>query len=134
MNKAQLSGVLLKAIYSSADSIIVTDARRPDNPIIFANPAFERLTGYDSAEIEGQNCRFLQGDDRDQPARKRIRGAVLIGREIRETIRNYRKDGTMFYNELSLSPVYTRSGRVRYFLGVQHLVEIFKGDDYVGAM
>ena len=118
MNKSQLGSVLLKVIYSSTDSIVVTDATLPDNPIIFANPAFERLTGYTSDEIEGRNCRFLQGDDRDQPARKRLRGAVLIGQEIREVIRNYRKDGTMFYNALSVSPVYTRSGRVRYFLGV----------------
>jgi PAS domain S-box-containing protein len=120
MNKSQLGSILLKVIFSSTDSIVVTDATLPDNPIIFANPAFERLTGYTSAEIEGRNCRFLQGDDRDQPARKRLRGAVLIGQEIREVIRNYRKDGTRFYNSLSLSPVYSRQGRVRYYLGVQH--------------
>jgi len=67
MHKNQLANLLFKVINSSTDSVVVTDARRPDNPIIFANPAFERLTGYASAEIEGRNCRFLQGSDRDHP-------------------------------------------------------------------
>lgn len=122
MNKNQLVNILFKVIYSSTDSVVVTDARRPDNPIIFANPAFERLTGYTSAEIEGRNCRFLQGKDTDQPARRRLRGAVLIGVEAREVLRNYRKDGSVFYNELSISPVYDKQGRVEYFVGVQHEV------------
>ncbi len=117
-----LANILLKAIYSSADSVVVTDARQPDNPIIFANPAFERLTGYSNAEIEGLNCRFLQAGDHDQPARAVIRGAVLIGTECRTAITNYRKDGTSFQNELSITPVFDRQGRPQYFIGVQHEV------------
>ncbi len=122
MNKNALAHLLLKVIYSSTDSIIVTDARHPDNPIIFANPAFERLTGYASAEIEGCNCRFLQADDRQQPARARLRGAILMGVDCRTVIANYRKDGTKFYNELSITPVFDRQGRPQYFIGVQHEV------------
>ena len=122
MNKNQLSSLLLKVIYACRDSVVATDARQPDNPIIFANPAFERLTGYTSMEIEGENCRFLQRDDRGQDARRRIRGAVLIGVESQEVLRNYRKDGSVFYNELSISPVYNSQGSVRYFIGVQREV------------
>jgi PAS domain S-box-containing protein len=122
MNKSQQSNLLLKVIQACRDSVVVTDARLPDNPIIFANPAFERLTGYPSSEIEGRNCRFLQGLDLDQSPRRRIRGAVLIGLESQEVLRNYRKDGTLFYNELSISPVYDSKGSVRYFIGVQREV------------
>jgi len=123
MHKNQLANLLFKVINSSTDSVVVTDARRPDNPIIFANPAFERLTGYASAEIEGRNCRFLQGSDRDQRAVRRLRGAIVIGVETRQVLRNYRKDGSIFYNELSVSPVYDRQGRVQYFVGMQHEVD-----------
>lgn len=122
MPKNQLANLLFTVIQSSSDSVVVTDARQPDNPIMFVNPAFEKLTGYSSSEIMGRNCRFLQGKDDKQPARKRLRGAILIGVEARELLRNYRKDGSVFYNELSVSPVYDRGGRVQYFVGVQHEV------------
>jgi PAS domain S-box-containing protein len=122
MHKNQVANLLFKVIQSSADSVVVTDARQPDNPIIFVNPAFERLTGYARAEIEGQNCRFLQGKDHNQRAVRRLRGAITIGVETRQVLRNYRRDGSVFYNELSVSPVYDRRGRVRYFIGVQHEV------------
>ena len=118
----ELSSVLLKAVMASKDSVVITDARQEDNPIIFVNPAFEQLTGYTFADIKGRNCRFLQGKETDQPARRKIRGAILIGDEIRETILNFKKDGTPFKNELSISPVYDRTGRPRYFIGIQHEV------------
>ena len=116
----ELSSVLLKAIMASKDSVVITDARQDDNPIIFVNPAFEQLTGYSFAEIKGKNCRFLQGNDTNQPARKKIRGAILLGEDCREIITNYKKDGTPFKNELSISPVYDRRGVPRYFIGIQH--------------
>ena len=118
-----VSRLLFSAIMGSSESVVVTDARENDNPIIFVNPAFELLTGYANAEIVGRNCRFLQGKDRDQRARKRIKGAVIMGEDIRVVIRNYRKDGTSFMNELSISPVYDKQGRPRYFVGVQHQVQ-----------
>jgi PAS domain S-box-containing protein len=118
----ELSSVLLKAVMASKDSVVITDATQPDNPIIFVNPAFEALTGYTFVEIKGRNCRFLQGNERDQPARRRLRGAILIGDDCRETITNFKKNGTPFQNELSISPVYDRSGIPRYFIGIQHEV------------
>jgi adenylate cyclase len=122
INQPRLANLLLKVIYSSADSVVVTDARQPDNPIIFVNPAFERLTGYTQDEIIGRNCRFLQAADTDQPGRRQIRGAILMGTECRTVLRNYRKDGSIFYNELSITPVFDSQGRPQYFLGVQHEV------------
>lgn len=119
----RLSNILLKVILSSRDSVVVTDARQADNPIIFVNPAFERLTGYTSAEIEGRNCRFLQGDERDQPARSKVRGAVLIGTECQVVIKNFRKDGSAFFNDLSVTPVYDAAGRPQYFIGIQREVD-----------
>ncbi len=112
--------ILLQAIRASTESVVVTDARQPDNPIVFVNPAFERLTGYRNDEIVGQNCRFLQGTDRDQDARRALKGAVIMGEECRAVIRNYRKDGTMFLNELRVTPVYDKAGTPRFFLGIQH--------------
>ncbi|MDF2461545.1 MAG: sensor signal transduction histidine kinase [Candidatus Saccharibacteria bacterium] len=114
--------VLLKAVEASSESIIITDPARPDNPIIYANAAFTRLTGYTMDEIVGSNCRFLQGEESERDVVARMRGSVLIGTESRHVITNYRKDGTKFKNELLISPVHDKQGRLRYFMGVQHEV------------
>lgn len=114
--------ILLRAVNASSESIVVTDATRDGNPIIFANKVFEELTQYSMDEIIGHNCRFLQGDDRDQPGINRIRSAVGFGTEINETLRNYRKDGSMFLNELTISPVLDAQGRLKYFIGVQRVL------------
>ena len=107
------------AARSSAGGIIITDATLPENPIVYANPAFERITGYPMQEILGRNCRFLQGEDRDQPALDELRKALGEGRECRVVLRNYRKDGTLFWNELSVSPVRDEEGCLTNFVGVQ---------------
>ena len=88
-----------KALDSANNGIVITDALKPDNPIIYHNAAFEKLTGFTKEEILNKNCRFLQGDDRDQKALAKIRKAIKNGESCLTTLRNYRKDGTIFYND-----------------------------------
>ena len=83
------------------------------------NKGFERLTGYSADEILYRDCRFLQNEDRDQDALSSIREALQNGRPSREVLRNYRKDGTMFWNELSITPVYDEADNLMYYIGVQ---------------
>ncbi|GGM00650.1 hypothetical protein GCM10010841_06570 [Deinococcus aerophilus] len=100
--------------------VVVADARQDDYPILYVNPAFERLTGYPAAELLGRNCRFLQGEDRDQEARQDIWQALAQGEATTTILRNYRKDGTLFYNELTLSPVFDAAGTLTHYLGFQN--------------
>ncbi len=99
--------------------MIVTDPSQPDNPIIFCNTAFERLTGYSSEEIVGRNCRFLQGADTNRETVARIRAAVEAGSDIAVDILNYRKDGEAFWNALFLSPVRDDNDKIVYFFASQ---------------
>ena len=107
-----------RAISASANGIVITDRRGSDNPIIYVNRAFERMTGYAAAEVLGRNCRFLQGADRDQPGLAAIRQAMREEREGHAELRNYRKDGSMFWNELFVAPVRDERGRVTHYVGV----------------
>jgi PAS domain S-box-containing protein len=100
-------------------AMVVTDPQQDDNPIIFANDAFLRLTGYDRDEVTGRNCRFLQGKDTDRSASLKIREAIAAGQDIAIDLLNYRKDGTPFWNALYLSPVSDIEGRVKYFFASQ---------------
>nr|WP_280527632.1 GAF domain-containing protein [Deinococcus humi] len=88
-------------------------------PIIYVNPAFERMSGSPASEALGRNCRFLQGQDRDQAARKDLRQAIAAGRSTTVILRNYRLDGTLFFNELTISPIHDAAGTVTHFLGFQ---------------
>jgi two-component system, cell cycle sensor histidine kinase and response regulator CckA len=108
-----------RAIQAVMQGILITDPNQSDNPIVYASPGFERLTGYTAAEVLSRNCRFLQGKDTDRAALARIRGAVEAGEPCTVELLNYRKDGTTFWNELSVSPVRDESGRVTHFVGVQ---------------
>ena len=108
------------AVGAAQDAIILTDCGLPDNPIIAINPAFTRVTGYSAAEVVGRNCRFLQGPDRDQPEVAVLRDAVRDERETFVTLRNYKKDGTLFWNELRMAPIRDARGRVTHFVGVQN--------------
>lgn len=108
-----------QAVEAGSDGVIITDATRSDQPVLYVNPAFERMTGYSSDEVVGKNCRFLQGDDRSQPERAKLRRAMSDGLPCSVVLRNYRKDGTLFWNELSLSPVRDRSGKTTHFIGIQ---------------
>jgi len=98
---------------------VVAEQEGDDTILIYVNAAFERLTGYNRDEILYQDCRFLQADDRDQLARARIRKALAEGRPCREVMRNYRKDGTAFWNELSITAVRNDAERRTYFIGIQ---------------
>ena len=112
--------MLLKAINASATGIIITNNLQPDNPIIFCNDKFLQMTGYDRSEMIKRNCRFLQGEDRAQEARWILKDAVLKGSPVCVELRNYRKDGSLFWNELYMSPVKNSSGEVTHFIGVQN--------------
>ncbi|MFN3405543.1 MAG: PAS domain S-box protein [Cytophagaceae bacterium] len=118
--KYQEENLLLldRAIDSSKNGIIITDPNQPDNPIIYTNKAFEQITGYNYAEIIGKNCRFLQRDDRRQPEVEKLRRAIRDQKEASVIFRNYRKDGSLFWNELHVSPVFNRSGTLTNFIGV----------------
>ena len=107
------------AVSASRHGILVTDPNLPDNPIVYVNPAFEKLTGYAAEEVLGRNCRFLQGDDTQQAPVREVRSAVREGRECRVVVRNYKKDGTPFWNDLSISPARDENGRLLNFVGVQ---------------
>ena len=111
--------LLQLVIEASNDGIVVAEQEGDDNILIYANPAFERLTGYAVDDILYRDCRFLQGEDRDQPALQAIREAVKNNQPCRQIIRNYRKDGTPFWNELSITPVFNEADQLTYFIGIQ---------------
>ncbi|MEG5234610.1 EAL domain-containing protein [Microcoleus sp. AT9b-C3] len=108
-----------RAIESCSNGIAITDATVADNPIIYVNPSFERITGYRRDELMGKNCRFLQGTDTDSPAAQQLRTAIEEGRESQVILRNFRKDGTPFWHELSIAPVYNSRRHLTHFIGVQ---------------
>src|SRR5215216_7135680 len=116
----ELRRLLDRAVAASSNGILITDPNLPDNPIVYVNPAFEEISGYTADEVMGRNCRFLQGEDRDQPALEELREAIRDGRGCRVVLRNYRKDGTPFWNELYVSPVHDEEGRLTNFVGVQN--------------
>lgn len=99
--------------------MLITDPRRPDNPIVFANNAFFKLSGYSREEVIGQNCRFLQGPDTDAQSISEIRDAIAARRDISIDILNYRKDGTTFWNALFISPVSNEKGELLFFFASQ---------------
>lgn len=107
------------AVRATRMPMIVTDPRQPDNPIVFANEAFLRLTGYERHEVSGKNCRFLQGPDTDRGAVEQVREAIASNRDIAIDLLNYRKDGTAFWNALYISPVINEAGETRYFFASQ---------------
>jgi PAS domain S-box-containing protein len=112
--------LLDRAVSASSNGIVITDPQSPDDPIVYVNPAFEKISGYPMDEVLGHNCRFLQGEDRDQPALGELRAALKEERESRVVLKNYRKDGTPFWNELYVSPVHDEEGRLTNFVGVQN--------------
>ena len=112
--------LLYRAVESTRNGIVVTDPNQPDNPIIYCNRAFAELSGFRIDQIVGRNCRFLQRDDRDQSALMEIRNAIHERRPITTVLRNYRKDGSLFWNELTISPVLDANGKLINFVGIQN--------------
>ncbi|WAK00519.1 PAS domain-containing protein [Methylobacter sp. YRD-M1] len=112
--------VLSAILDECVNGITLADPDLDDAPIVYANKAFERLTGYSRAEIIGRNCRFLQGDDRNQAARYQIAEAIKNHQAVEVTLRNYKKDGSLFHNRLKIIPLFDKKQRVIYYLGVQY--------------
>ena len=100
-------------------AITIVDARLPDQPVVYCNAAFERLTGYTSAEVVGRNMRLLQGPDPEPEARATLRAAIAAGESCKVVIRNYRKDGSAFWSEVRITPICDAAGAVTHFVGEQ---------------
>ncbi|WOD42957.1 sensor histidine kinase [Hwangdonia lutea] len=109
-----------RALESVNNGIIITDALKKDNPVIYFNSASQKLTGYSSSEILNHNCRCLQGEDRDQEPLKKLRKAIKKGESCQVTLRNYKKDGTPFWNDLYIMPIINNEGIVTNFIGIQN--------------
>ncbi|WP_310538840.1 PAS domain S-box protein, partial [Phenylobacterium sp.] len=116
-----------RAIQAVSEGILITDPSLPDNPIIFASPGFERITGYSAAEALGRSCRFLQGPDTDKNSVALLREAIHAGRPCTVELLNYRKDGSPFWNAVSISPVLNDPGELTHFVGVQADVTARRG-------
>ena len=110
--------LLRQAVEASANGILITDATQADNPLIYVNPAFTAITGYRRDEVIGRNCRFLQGDAHDQEGLDELRRALQEHRTVSVLLENYRKDGTLFCNELHVDPVLGENGRLLNHVGV----------------
>ncbi len=111
--------LLERIVDASEDGIVVAEQEGDENILIYVNKGFERLTGYSADEILYQDCRFLQNEDREQEGLATIRKAIAEGRPCRTVLRNYRKDGTLFWNELSITPVHDDDDNLTYYIGVQ---------------
>jgi diguanylate cyclase (GGDEF)-like protein/PAS domain S-box-containing protein len=107
-----------RAIEASTSAVVITSALAPDHPIEYVNPAFQAMTGYRADEAVGRNCRFLQGEERDQPGLNELRAAIRDGRDAQVVLRNYRKDGRLYWAQLTISPVRDAQGRVSHFVGI----------------
>ncbi len=115
-----------RAIEASTSAIMICSAQAPDYPIEYINPAFERITGYTAQEVIGRSSRFLQREDREQHGVEEIRLALHQKREVNTILRNYRKDGTVFWNDLHIAPVTDASGEVSHFVAAQNDITSMK--------
>jgi diguanylate cyclase (GGDEF)-like protein/PAS domain S-box-containing protein len=106
-----------RSVEAASNPFVVVKATEPDYPIEYVNPAFEQLTGYRQEEAVGRNCRFLQGEDREQPALEELRTALRMRRPARVRLRNYRKDGSLFWNDLNIAPVFDLNNQVTHYVG-----------------
>ncbi|MGJ5675328.1 MAG: PAS domain S-box protein [Nostochopsis sp.] len=109
-----------RAIAASSNGIVISDARLPNLPMIYANPAFGHITGYSPEDVIGRNCSFLQGIDTNQPEIQEIRNAIKQAKNCTVMLRNYRRDGTLFWNELNISPVFDADGKCTHYVGIQN--------------
>jgi two-component system cell cycle response regulator len=110
-------GLYRRLVESSPEGVVLIDAQGADHPVIYVNPAFEALTGYSAAELIGRNLRLLQADDREQDGRHRLRDAMSRGETCRVLLRNYRKDGSLFWNEMTVMPLRHPDGCVTHYAG-----------------
>ncbi|WP_404465800.1 putative bifunctional diguanylate cyclase/phosphodiesterase [Vreelandella aquamarina] len=130
-NEAQLR-IFQRSLEASSNGVLICEAQSDDFPIIYVNPAFVEITGYDLADVQHRNCRFLQGPDTDPQQVQDIRQALLQQRDISLTIRNYRKDGRAFWNNIFISPVRAQDGQATHFVGI--INDISERKDHENAL
>jgi diguanylate cyclase (GGDEF)-like protein/PAS domain S-box-containing protein len=106
-----------RLLETSPEGVVLVDVCQSDQPVVYVNPGFEALTGYAAADLLGRNLRLLQGDDREQDARHRLREAMKSCESCRVLLRNYRKDGSLFWNEMTLLPLRDSEGQVTHYAG-----------------
>ncbi len=111
--------IYTRALASTNDGILITGSNKSDNPIVYCNSAFERLTGYTYDEVIGKNCRFLQGPESEPEVARHIRAAIANGQACNAVITNYRKDGSKFFNSLSIAPMHDDHDDITHFIGIQ---------------
>lgn len=112
--------ILTEMLDHCVTGITLADPDEPDMPLVYVNSVFERMTGYGRDEVVGRNCRFLQGDASDQPEIDTLRQAIARRESVTVTLRNFRRDGTLFHNRLSLTPLFDPRGVLVYYMGVQY--------------
>ena len=117
-NQAYLR-LLERAISASNNGIVIVDTRQSGHPVIFVNPAFEKITGYSKDDVIGRNCRFLQGEESAQPGLDTLRDSIRNQTGCTVVLKNYRKDGSLFWNELSISPIWDSKGNLSHYIGIQ---------------
>ena len=123
---------VLEAIRHSPIATVVSDPRLADNPLIAVNDAFCAMTGYSEAEVLGQNCRFLRGQDTETGQTERLRGAIHEQRSTLAELINYRKDGSPFRNAVMIAPLFDENGQLEYFVGSQ--IEVIPEDESIGVV
>ncbi|MDZ7646745.1 MAG: PAS domain-containing protein [Cytophagales bacterium] len=111
--------LLINAINKSNEGITISSIDQPDSPLIFVNDGFERLTGYTKEDVIGKTCRFLQGKETDHAAVDALRHAIINRQQTTVELLNYKKDGTPFWNRLSITPLKNESGITTHYVGVQ---------------
>ena len=111
--------ILSKILDSSVNGITLADPDLENMPLVYVNNAFLKMTGYTMEEVVGRNCRFMQGEDREQKERYIMQEAIKNKQPVEVTFKNYRKNGELFFNHLEMSPLFDSSGKLLYYLGVQ---------------
>jgi PAS domain S-box-containing protein len=127
--------VLTQILDTCVNGVTLSDPDLEDAPLVYSNKAFEDMTGYAHDEVVGRNCRFLQGADRDQPELDKLRAAMKNKEPIEVTLRNYRKNGELFYNRLVVKPLFDNKGDLIYFLGVQYdITQLVKSEEEIDKL
>ncbi|WP_309088534.1 PAS domain-containing protein [Domibacillus sp.] len=118
LQEQHASSLLVPTLDLIENGAVITNAAKPDNPIVFVNKGFERVTGYSTKEAVGRNCRFLQGEETDKSSISEMKRAIKLVRPFERILLNYRKDGTPFWNRINIKPV--RLDKTLYFIGLQY--------------
>lgn len=127
--------ILTQILDCCVNGVTLADPDIDDAPIVYANKAFEDMTGYTQEEIIGRNCRFLQAADKNQEGLKALRAAMAKHEKIEVTLRNYRKNGDLFHNKLNITPLFDAKGNVIYYLGVQYdVTEMVKAEEEINKL